>query len=100
MPFIGGFLTLYVDIIRDAGLVKCARLTQSAVYSTLMDIVVAEVILAIRVWAIWHGNRKVKLLLAAVTAALVSTAISKIATVKVEQNSQWDPYSGSRLSKS
>lgn len=85
-PFIGGFLTLYVDVIRDAGLAKCARLTQSAVYFTLADIIIAEIILTIRVWAIWNGNRKVKVFLFAVAASLASVAISKIAKVEVAQN--------------
>ncbi|KAK7034026.1 hypothetical protein VNI00_012457 [Paramarasmius palmivorus] len=85
-PFIGGFLTLYVDVIRDAGLARCARLTQSAVYFTLADIIIAEVILTVRVWAIWNGNRKVKVFLFAVAASLASVAISKIAKVEVAQN--------------
>ncbi|ESK85144.1 hypothetical protein Moror_3576 [Moniliophthora roreri MCA 2997] len=85
-PFVGGFLTLYVDVIRDAGLSKCATLTQSAVYFTVADIIIAEIILTMRVYAIWHGNRKVTLLLLAVAASLASIAISRVAKVEVTQN--------------
>ncbi|ESK85147.1 hypothetical protein Moror_3579 [Moniliophthora roreri MCA 2997] len=85
-PFIGGFLTLYVDVIRDAGLSKCAKLTQAAVYFAVVDIIIAEVILTLRVSALWSGNRKVIFLLVLAVVATSSVSISQIAQVHVAQN--------------
>ncbi|ESK86743.1 hypothetical protein Moror_15192 [Moniliophthora roreri MCA 2997] len=86
MPFIGTFLTLHVDMIRSASLPSCARWTQAAVYFNVADIVIAEIILTLRVMAIWARNRKVAISLVVIFIGLVLVAVVTVARVQVGQN--------------
>ncbi|KAK7034019.1 hypothetical protein VNI00_012450 [Paramarasmius palmivorus] len=86
MPFVGTFLTLHVDVIRFASLPSCAKWTQAAVYFNVADIVIAEIILTLRVTAIWARNRKIAISLVTIFVGLVIVAVAMVATVHVGQN--------------
>uniref|UniRef100_A0A0W0G590 DUF6533 domain-containing protein n=1 Tax=Moniliophthora roreri TaxID=221103 RepID=A0A0W0G590_MONRR len=86
MPFVGTFLTLQADLLRFASLTSCTRWTQAAVYLNVADIVVAEIILTLRVIAIWARDRKVATSLAVIFTGLVLGAVVAVARVRVEKN--------------
>ncbi|KAK7034025.1 hypothetical protein VNI00_012456 [Paramarasmius palmivorus] len=86
VPFVAGFLTLYVDAVEGIGLSACAKLTRAAVYCALVDIIIAEIILTLRVSALWGNDRKVIAFLIMSVTAASSIAVSQIGRVHVAQN--------------
>ncbi|KAL0580691.1 hypothetical protein V5O48_001332 [Marasmius crinis-equi] len=86
LPFGGVFLTLFVDVTRGTSLSTCKILTQLAVYATVVDIIIAEIILMMRVWVIWARSRYISYALAATTIGLASVSIVTISTVPVSQD--------------
>ncbi|KAG7092745.1 hypothetical protein E1B28_009072 [Marasmius oreades] len=86
LPFGGVFLTFLVDVLRNASLSTCKILTQAAVYSTVADVIIAEIVLTMRVWAIWSRSRFVCFGLTAIALALASLCVATVARVPVQED--------------
>uniref|UniRef100_A0A0W0G7E6 DUF6533 domain-containing protein n=1 Tax=Moniliophthora roreri TaxID=221103 RepID=A0A0W0G7E6_MONRR len=108
LGFVGAFLSLYVDTARSLTLPGCAKLTQVTVFVIMGEMFVAEVILTLRVWALWRRKRIVTLILLGSCTALVATGIWQVTRIHLSQNDQGEvlhatfrvcpPYYGSASS--
>jgi len=69
MPFIGTVFTLYNQLSFETSPKTCKMTYPVTVWLVILKLILAEVILAVRTWAIWRRNRIVGVSLAALTIA-------------------------------
>lgn len=74
LPFLAFFLFLWIQVIRGVTRASCEWVFPVVVWATTISTFTAEVIMMIRTWAVWHRDKRVGILFAALCCLYVGLA--------------------------